>query len=123
MPTYRSINLELHSQFDIETLPEFFPRPQSYYAGRGNSTHIPSPFDEKTSTCSVYISVIPASQFWIVYSISPPIPEEQQFLFKLFINGAHIVSWSTGRSDNWKGRTMFALYEREEGGDGKKRVE
>jgi hypothetical protein len=122
MPTYRSINIELHSQFDIETIPEYRPRLQEYYASIGNPGKVPPFLDEKTATCSVYIPVLPGSQFWIGYSVSPPVPEDQQFLFKLFINGAHIVNWSTGKEHDWKGKTMFGLFERTYE-DGKTRVE
>jgi hypothetical protein len=122
MPKYRGVNIELHSQFDIETFPEYRPRLQDHYTEQGISGKVPSFTDEKTATCSVYIPVLPGSQFWIGYSVSPPVPEDQQFLFKLFINSAHIVSWSTDKEQNWKGKTMFGLYERE-CGDGRKRVE
>jgi hypothetical protein len=122
MPNYRSINVALHSQFDIETFPEYAPQPQEYYAQRGIAGKVPPLIDEKTATCSVYIPVFPGSQFWISYSVSPPVPDDQQFLFKLFINGAHVVSWSAGRAQDWKGKTMFGLYEKE-CEDGKKRVE
>lgn len=113
MPTYRSINIELHSQFDIETFPEYRPRSPEYYAEHGVKGPIPPHVDDKTSTCNVYVPVLPGSQFWIGYSVSPPVPDDQLFLFKLFINGAHIVSWSTGKEHGWKGKTMFGLYERE----------
>ena len=123
MPTYRGISVELRSQFDVEALPEYFPRPQAYYTARGVSAPVPDVFDETGSTCSVYVPVLPASQFWINYYVSPPVPQHQFFLFKLFINGAHIVSWSCGKDNAWKGKTMFGLYEREQGEDGKKRIE
>ncbi|EAT80733.1 hypothetical protein HBI56_227900 [Parastagonospora nodorum] len=120
MPTYRSINIALHSQFDVETLPEYFPLPQKNYP----DTHrVPKLIDETTSTCSVYIPVLPGSLFWIGYSVSPPVPVGQYFLFKLYINGAHIVSWSTGEEEEWKGKTMFGLYERPEDEDGRQRLE
>ncbi|KAF2175657.1 hypothetical protein K469DRAFT_679615 [Zopfia rhizophila CBS 207.26] len=122
MPTYRSINVELRSQYDIDAIPEYFPKPYAYYIKQGITADLPSLVDEKTSTCSVYVPVLPSSQFWISYSVSPPV-EDKFFLFKLFINGTHIVSWSTGKNDGWKGKTMFGLYEREEGEDGKKRFE
>lgn len=122
MPTYRGISLELHSQFDIETIPEYRPRPQEHYAERGLSGKVPPFIDEKSATCSVYVPVLPGSQFWIGYSVAQPVPEDQQFLFKLFINGAHIVSWSTGSKHNWKGKTMFGLFEREYE-DGRQRAE
>lgn len=123
MPTYRSINIQLHSQFDIEALPEYIPRPQSYYESQGIIATLPSLVDDRTSTCCVYVPVLPGSQFWISYSVSPPVPDEQHFLFKLFINGALIVSWSCGKNEKWKGKTMFGLFKGEDGNGGKKRIE
>ncbi|KAF2259252.1 hypothetical protein CC78DRAFT_621214 [Lojkania enalia] len=123
MPTYRSINIELHSQFDVETIPEYCPRPQNYYTERSVYSRVPTLIDQEVSTISTYIPVLPGSQFWISYFISPPVPDEQHFFFKLFINNAHIVSWSCGKNDGWKGKTMFGLFEREEPEDGKKRFE
>ncbi|KAJ4360908.1 uncharacterized protein N0V89_001477 [Didymosphaeria variabile] len=124
MPIYRSISVKLHSQFDIETFPEYVPRSQDYYISRGLPVPADTPRfeDEATSTCSVYIPSYPASQFWLSYAVSPPVPEDQHFLFKLYINGAHIVSWSTGKEEKWKGKTMFALFETEDEG-GRNRVE
>ncbi|KAF1979429.1 hypothetical protein BU23DRAFT_586619 [Bimuria novae-zelandiae CBS 107.79] len=124
MPNYRSISIKLHSQFDIETYPEFLPRPHSHYVSRGIPTPATVPVfeDSQTSTCSVYVPVYANSQFWLSYDISPPVPDDQHFLFKLYINGAHVVSWSTGKEDKWKGKTMFALFEMEDD-DGRKRVE
>jgi hypothetical protein len=123
MPTYRSINIALHSQFGIETLPEYYPPAQAHYASLGINRTAPKLVDDDTATCSVYIPVLPGSIFWIGYSVSPPVPDGHYFLFKLYVNGAHIVSWSTGKEDKWKGKTMFGLYERAEDEDGKKRVE
>jgi hypothetical protein len=122
MPTYRSINVELHSQFDVETIPEYCPRSQSYYAKQGVTATVPDLVDDANSTCSVYIPVLPGSQFWISHSISPPVPEDQLFLFKLFINSTYIVSWSCGKTEGWKGKTMFGLFERE-AEEGHKRIE
>ncbi|KAI4915254.1 hypothetical protein J4E85_010378 [Alternaria conjuncta] len=111
----RSIDVGLHSQFDIEKLPEYRPAP------RGNSSFTPEPVDEKTSTCSVYVPALPGSTFWIEYAVSPPVPEGHYFLFKLYINGAHVVSWSTGKDEEWQGKTMFGLFESPgDGGDRKK---
>jgi hypothetical protein len=123
MPIYRSINIALHSQFDVETLPEYYPLPQEHYASRGVAQTVPKLIDDASSTCSVYVPVFPGSTFWIGYSISPPVPEGHYFLFKLYINGAHIVSWSCGGDEGWKGKTMFGLYERAEDEYGKKKVE
>jgi len=122
MPTYRSITIALHSQYDIETLPEFFSRPWEDCFDQDTSPVCVPLVDEQTATCSVYIPVFPGSQFWIGYAVSPPVPESQHFLFKLFIDNMHIVSWSTGQEDEWRGKTMFGLYEREVE-EGKKIVE
>jgi hypothetical protein len=115
----------LHSQFDISTFPEYTPLPASHYASYHLpiDTHPPLPTDEKTSACSVYIAAFPGSTFWLSYSIAQPVPRDQHFLFKLFINRKHVVSWSTGREDQWSGKTMFGLFERTDGHDGTKRIE
>lgn len=123
MPVYRSINIALHSQFDVETLPEYYPLPQEHYTLRGVVQTVPKLIDYASSTCNVYVPVFPGSTFWIGYSISPPVPDSHYFLFKLYINGAHIVSWSCGGEEGWKGKTMFGLYERAEDEDGKRKVE
>lgn len=123
MPKYRSINISLHSQFDVETLPEYDPLPQEYYTERGVAYIAPKPIDDATSTCSVYVPAYPGSTFWIAYCVAPPVPDGHYFLFKLYIDGAHVVSWSTGKAEAWKGKTMFGLYERPEDEEGKRRVE
>ncbi|KAF1935643.1 hypothetical protein EJ02DRAFT_415428 [Clathrospora elynae] len=123
MPHYRSIEIALHSQFDIETLPEYHPDPKDHYVARGITSFIPELVNNATSTCSVYVPALPGSTFWIGYSVSPPVPAGHYFLFKLYINGAHIMSWSTGKEEGWKGKTMFALFESPADEDGKKRIE
>jgi hypothetical protein len=128
MPTYRSITLQLHSQFDISTFPEYTPLPASHYASYTTQAvkKPPSPpllINEKTSTCSVYIATFPGSTFWLSYSVAQPVPPDQHFLLKLFINGKHIVSWSSGKEEEWTGKTMFGLFERTDDEDGKKRIE
>ncbi|KAG9190807.1 hypothetical protein G6011_08895 [Alternaria panax] len=114
---YRSIAVGLHSQFDIETLPEYRPDRHSI------SGSTPQYIEDKTSACSVYVPALPGSTFWIGYSVSPPVPEGYYFLFKLYINGARIMSWSTGKEEEWQGKTMFGLFESSEDENGKKRVE
>jgi hypothetical protein len=120
---YRSIDIGLHSQFDIETLPEYQPGPKDHYVARGIAGFIPELVDDKTSTCSVYVPILPGSTFWIGYSVSPPVPDGYFFLFKLYINGAHIVSWSTDKEEGWQGKTMFGLFESPEDENDKKRIE
>ena len=123
MPKYRSFDVGLHSQFDIEAIPEYYPEPKKRYIEQGITGFVPELVDDRDSTCSVYIPVLPGSIFWIGYSVSPPVPEGHYFLFKLYINGAHIVSWATGKEEGWKGKTMFGLFESPEDKDGKRRVE
>ncbi|KAF2744794.1 hypothetical protein M011DRAFT_470104 [Sporormia fimetaria CBS 119925] len=114
MPEHRGISLALHSQFDIETLPEYFPAEQTYDS--------PPYINDKASTVSVFIPVFPGSQFWLSYVVNLPLPDEQCVFFKLFIDGAHVVSWSCGKKEDWKGKTVFGLFEKVEE-DGKRRVE
>ncbi|KAF1834758.1 hypothetical protein BDW02DRAFT_630140 [Decorospora gaudefroyi] len=120
---YRSIEIALHSQFDIETLPEYYPDPREHYVARGITGFTPELVDDRSSTCSVYVPVLAGSTFWIGYSVSPPVPDGHYFLFKLYINGAHTMSWSTGKEEHWQGKTMFGLFETPEDEDGKKRIE
>ncbi|KAF2125900.1 hypothetical protein P153DRAFT_348103 [Dothidotthia symphoricarpi CBS 119687] len=123
MPTYRSINIALHSQFDVETIPEYYPLTSGHFASRCITDFTPPLVDDKTSTCSVYIPVLPGSTFWIGYSVSPPVPEGQYFLFKLYIDGAHAISWSTGKDEEWRGKTMFGLFEGEESTESRRKIE
>lgn len=95
MPTYRSINVALHSQFDMERIPEY---------------HAPL-VNDAASTCSVYVPALPGSQFCISYSVTPPVPEGHYFLFKLYMDGEHVVSWSTAKENAWMGKAVFALFD------------
>jgi hypothetical protein len=122
MPTYRGIGIELRSQFDVKSIPEYIPIAQSYYDKRGILEAAPLFTDTETTTCNVYIPFWAGSQFWINYQVEPPVPEGQYFLFKLFIDGSPIVDWSCGRREEWRGKTMFGLFETR-GDDGKKRIE
>lgn len=115
MPTYRSISVVFNSQHDTQILPEFCPV--------SSDNTVPALVDEATSTCSVHIPADPGCAFWINYRVLPPVPADHYFLFRLYINGAHIANWSTGKAEKWKGKTMFALYERAEDEEGKKGVE
>lgn len=120
MPTYRSINIALHSQFDLETIPEYYPPSSSpiTHSYPAIATSIPPHMDDATSTCSVHIPVLPGSQFWLAYSVSPPVPEGHYFLFKLYIDCERVMSWSTGKEEGWRGKTMFGLF-----GVGERRIE
>ncbi|KAF2824868.1 hypothetical protein CC86DRAFT_456841 [Ophiobolus disseminans] len=123
MPEYRSITFALHSPFAVEAIRELEPLPQEHYTSRGIVRTVPKVVDEGSSTCSVYVPATPGSIFWISYSVSPPVPDGHYFLFKLYVNGTHIVSWSTGKEQEWQGKTMFGLYNRPEDEEGRKRVE
>ncbi|KAF2202396.1 hypothetical protein GQ43DRAFT_439732 [Delitschia confertaspora ATCC 74209] len=127
MPSFRSINLELRSQFDIDTFPEYYPpTPKSEEGGNNCSKGIAAlkAVDDDASTCNVYIPAFPGSHFWINYSISPPIPDvTAYFLFKMYIDGTHVVSWSCGKEDNWSGKTVFVLHEKADSSSDKKRIE
>lgn len=123
MPTYRSIHLALHSQFDIEPFPEYLPEPRERYRARGITNFIPEHIDHVESACSVFVPVKPGSTFWITYSVEPPVPDGHYFLFKLYISGIHVVSWSTGHNDGWAGTTMFGMFESSEGDEVRKHVE
>ena len=128
MPNCRSITIALRSQYDISTILEFDPPDPELTNARcfSNTPYVssaPKAVDGTTSTVSVYIPIYPSSQFWICYDILPPAPPATYFLFKLFINGAHIVSWSCGQEDGWRGKTMFGLFESPENKEGKGFVE
>lgn len=112
----------MHSQYDIGTLSEYYPEPKERCKARGDINFGPELINDVTSTCSVYIPILMGSTFWINYSVSPPVPSGHYFLFKLYINGAHIVSWSTGKEEAWKGKTMFGLFESKDD-QGKCRIE
>ncbi|EUC28449.1 hypothetical protein COCCADRAFT_109110 [Bipolaris zeicola 26-R-13] len=115
-----SVDITLHSQLDIEKLPEYHPDPRDDH---GITRFMPKPFESKTSTCSVFVPALPGTAFWISYAVSPPVPDEHYFFFKLYIDGAHIVSWSTGKAEGWRGKTMFGLFESPEDAEGVKRIE
>ncbi|KAF2275518.1 uncharacterized protein EI97DRAFT_379326 [Westerdykella ornata] len=118
MPRCRGVDIELRSQFDIGQYAEYYPREQSYYDEAGIEGIAPPFYDPKTATVSVYVEAYQGSQFWICYSVLNPIPNNQFFLFKLYINTIPVVSWSCGQKEAWKGKTIFALFQREEKEEG-----
>ncbi|KAL9042824.1 MAG: hypothetical protein Q9180_000305 [Flavoplaca navasiana] len=105
MPVYRNITINLVSQFDILNIPEYAPPATS------DDPFSTSPALVDKSLVSCYVPTYPLSQFWFSYSISPPHPPKALYYFKLFINGASVVSWGCGEKDGFKGRTMYALYD------------
>lgn len=120
---HRSIDIALHSHLNFKVLPEYHPTPKDDHTAPYTASFMPQQFDRRTSTCSVFVPAMPGTAFWIQYCVRPPIPDEQYFLFKLYIDGAHIVNWSTGKAEGWKGKTMFGLFESPEDIRGKRRIE
>lgn len=106
---YRSINIVLRSQFDLSVLPEF--RAASVGDGDAGQQHPLPDAHAATSPPTAFVPFVPASQFWICYSIAPPHPPRSYFYFKLFIGGQHIVSWGVGQQEGYRGKTAFAVWD------------
>lgn len=105
MPVYRNITINLVSQFDILNIPEYAP-----------PVTPDDPFSRASalvdnSLVSCYVPTYPLSQFWFSYSISAPHPPKALYYFKLFINGASVVSWGCGERNGFKGSTMYGLFD------------
>ncbi|KAL9602815.1 MAG: hypothetical protein Q9179_002417 [Wetmoreana sp. 5 TL-2023] len=105
MPTYRNITINLVSQFDILNIPEYAPPETSH------DPFLEPPALVDRSLVSCYIPIYPLSQFWLSYSISAPHPPKALYFFKFFINGSCVVSWGCGEENEFKGRTMYGLYD------------
>ncbi|KAL8948065.1 MAG: hypothetical protein Q9222_005718 [Ikaeria aurantiellina] len=105
MPAYRNITINLVSQFDILNIPEYAPP-----ATPNDPFTAPHALSD-TALVSCYVPTYPLSQFWFSYSISAPHPPKALYYFKLFINGACAVSWGCGEDNDFKGRTMYGLYD------------
>ncbi|KAL8955925.1 MAG: hypothetical protein Q9193_006388, partial [Seirophora villosa] len=105
MPAYRNITINLVSQFDILNIPEYAP-PASL---EDPFAAPPTPVDKSLVSC--YIPIYPLSQFWLSYSISAPHPPKALYYFKLFINGACVVSWGCGEENGFKGKTTYGLFD------------
>ncbi|KAL8709148.1 MAG: hypothetical protein Q9220_006028 [cf. Caloplaca sp. 1 TL-2023] len=105
MPTYRNITINLVSQFDILNIPEYAPP-----AASTDPFTAPHALADNTLV-SCYVPTYPLSQFWFSYSISAPHPPKALYYFKLFINGTCTVSWGCGQDDDFKGRTMYGLFD------------
>lgn len=105
MPAYRNITINLVSQFDILNIPEYAPP-----AALDDPFSAP-PALVDNSLVSCYIPIYPLSHFWLSYSISAPHPPKALYYFKLFIDGACVVSWGCGEENGFKGKTMYGLYD------------
>lgn len=105
MPLFRGITVTIHTPFAIDGLPET-PLP----ALQG-----PSPIvEEENKYASVFVPAHAQSLFWLSYFVEPPI-DETFFVFKLFINKEHIVTWGCDKDENWAGKVQFALFKQSEG--------
>ncbi|KAL8698149.1 MAG: hypothetical protein Q9224_001987 [Gallowayella concinna] len=105
MPVYRNITINLVSQFDILNIPEYAP------PATPDDPFSTSPALVDNSLVSCYVPTYPLSQFWFSYSISAPHPPKAWYYFKLFINGASVVSWGCGERNGFKGSTMYGLFD------------
>ncbi|KAH7047419.1 hypothetical protein B0J12DRAFT_700481 [Macrophomina phaseolina] len=105
MPTYKGITLSLRSAaHDTAPLLEFPPPP--------HHAHAVAVEDAAAATAAVYVLASPGLAFWIAYHVKPPVPPEARFfVFKLFMEGRHVVSWGVGEEEGWRGTTMFGLFE------------
>jgi len=144
MPTHAGITISLQSQYDALTLPEHdvhittvspslsalanhTPK-HNEHPDKTFANHHHSPAATPIVTASV--PAYPHSQFWLSYACAPP-PldvdgEEEAFafyFFKLFVNGACILSWGIGARDQWKGKTVFGLFDGGRDFEGAKVVE
>ncbi|KAL9603283.1 MAG: hypothetical protein Q9219_001306 [cf. Caloplaca sp. 3 TL-2023] len=105
MPAYRNITINLVSQFDILNIPEYEP------PAAVDDPFTTSPTLINNSLVSCYVPIYPLSQFWLSYSVAAPHPPKALYYFKLFINGAPVVSWGCGEENGFKGKTMYGLYD------------
>ncbi|KAK3113812.1 hypothetical protein LTR53_008519 [Teratosphaeriaceae sp. CCFEE 6253] len=123
MPTLRGINITLHSQYDALAIPEYTaaglaipPRHLPLQDAAMGETHVgeceSTPVDGAASAVDIHIPVYQNSQFWLSYSC-PPSPADRSFrywYFKLCVGDQCLVSWGTSERENWRGKTMFALF-------------
>jgi hypothetical protein len=103
MPLFRAITVTIHTPFAIDGLPE-----TPLTALRTTKTVA----EEENKCASVFVPAHPQSLFWLSYSAESPADERSFFVFKLFINRQHVVSWCCDEGQTWKGKVQFALYKR-----------
>ena len=120
MPTFRSIAINLVSQFDGLALPEFAPITATAAAPSGRSpissdgddddeNQDMSLIDSSKSLVSVYVPRNSRSLLWISYSVFSPDSCRILFYFKLFLNDVHVVSWGVATKTAAAGKIMFSL--------------
>ncbi len=92
MPTYKGINLILHSQYDAVTIPE-------------RSSPAPD-----NNLIEIAVPNLPHSQFWLSYVCEPPRDDSFSFyFFKLFVQHRCVLSWGSGPNERWTGKTVFGF--------------
>ena len=147
MPEYAGFTISLTSQYDAATIPEdnvrivTTPTLRSLHLDNlttgespGLTQHPDKTFSDlhkqSSSTSTVietYIPIYPSSQFWICYDCPPPDWDEEQevkyYYFKLFFDGKCVLSWGVGEQDNWRGKTIFGLFDGGRDFEGKRIVE
>jgi hypothetical protein len=110
MPTYKNICVAIHTPFAIEGLPEIAPSTPTG-DGRLSSSSIKQLVDEQGCCVSVFVPVMPQSLFWLSYSIIEPPNDGTFYVFKLFVNKHEIVTWCCDKEEEWRGKTMFGLFD------------
>lgn len=109
MPTFRNIAITVKTAEDVQQVPEYALPPANDINDPFSKGWVPT-VDAVNSVVSVFLSVYPSRQFWLDYSIFPPHPPASLYYFKLYIHEKEMVSWGCGEDENYKGRTMFAMY-------------
>jgi hypothetical protein len=108
MPKCGGIHVNLHTPFSIGGVPKYPPTKDT-----PSGSSIKQHRDESRGCVSVYIPIIYRSLFWLSYNVDKPPtkPPGVFYVFKLLINGREVVTWCCGEEEQWKGKTMFGLYD------------
>ncbi|QDS74036.1 hypothetical protein FKW77_009083 [Venturia effusa] len=112
MPLYAGISMKIHTPFALQGLPEIAPT-EDIYDHSPAKQHV----DESRCRVSVFVPVMPQAHFWLSYNVNEP-PSEPVgvfYVFKLLVNGQPLVTWSCGEEEEWRGKSMFSLYDAEQG--------
>jgi hypothetical protein len=118
MPGINGIHIELQCQQDLSKggpIEEFAPRQRT----PSDTVFMPDLYDQETNTCSVFVPIFPRAQFLLKYDTKLPessntvdsAGEDVCYVFQLFIGKDEITTWSCGQSQNWQGKTSFAMFD------------
>jgi hypothetical protein len=121
-------------------IEEFAPRPLDPTADAPNM-FMPPVYDAETRTVSVFVPIFAQQQFWLVYSCTPPstpsrnslaeppcTPQRSSggdtsyyqgnmdcrelfYVFKMFLGSDELVTWSCGPEQEWRGKTVFGMFD------------